>query len=693
MNRQVVTTVRRLVARRRSGETLGESEAQEITAALGLGVPRTGDGGTLPGDRVVVKVVGPAHKTDLGGVRVVPNRPHDIARARADLSRIPGAEGVLVAEFVDHDPAGEIIAGVRWTDAFGPVVSIGPGGTAVGAGPDPAIVSPATRDRVVATLAAAPATRRLVEPQRGKEPVATVTLLADLVDRLLDLGVATMPHDLLAFEMNPVVVVADRPVALDALAVVGGDHTATAYPDRDLRPLLDASTIAVMGVSERMNPGRVILRNLLATGFPADRITVVKPGETEVDGCRAVPNLSALGDPVDLLVVAIPAEGVPAAVAEVATGGRAHAMILIPGGLGERPGTAAAAASIRTALDASPSPPAVLGPNSMGVRTPAYDATFIPPARMTPGERCEAPVAVVAQSGAFILSRVDRLAACRPRYEVSVGNQLDLTLGDLVSAFADDPTITVIACYLEGLAAGDGDRILRAARRLSVRGGRMLWYHGGRTASGAAAAATHTAAIATDELVSRSLGAEVGIVAVSDLADFDDLLQVAAAFADRPRGGRVAVVSNAGFECVAAADNLGGLVLADLAASTRDRITAAIDAAGLGGFATPGNPADLTPLARDTTFAAVVTALLDDPDVDAAIVGCVPFTPAIDASGSPGSLPDRLAALADHPTPWVAVVDAGPGYDDMADHLAKAGIPVLRTMDRAVRALGRWMID
>jgi acyl-CoA synthetase (NDP forming) len=117
--------------------------------------------------------------------------------------------------------------------------------------------------------------------------------------------------------------------------------------------------------------------------------------------------------------------------------------------------------------------------------------------------------------------------------------------------------------------------------------------------------------------------------------------------------------------------------------------------AGLAGLTAIANPLDLTPMAGDATYADAVTAVLDDPGVDVAVVGCVPFTPSLqtlpDQVGTPGSLPTRLAALAKHPTPWVAVVDGGKLYDPMADHLVADGIPVLRSMDRAVRLLGRYL--
>jgi acyl-CoA synthetase (NDP forming) len=690
---------------------LGEAAAQQIARAIGLRVPRmVAAGGPeeaalagLAGDRVVVKAAGLLHKTDAGGVLVVENDPEVIAAAARSVGEAAGGAGCLVAEYVEHDPAGEILAGVRWSDAFGPVVTIGAGGiTAETTRLAPAIAAPITAGRIAVALAASPAVGLLTGGVRGRPPAAAAADLADLAVRLLALGEGAMPHDLVEFEVNPLVYAGEAPVSLDALAVLGSGERPPVrlpLPEGGLDRLLRPRSIVVVGVSERMNPGRVILRNVLAAGYPPDRVTVVKPGADEIDGCRCVPDPASLDEPADLMVLSIAADAAPAAVEQVVAAGTAASLILIPGGLGERPGTEEGAAAIGETLLAArragrPSP-VVIGPNSMGVRSEGFDATFIPPERMTPADGRPGPVAVVAQSGAFTLSRLDRLPWLRPAAVITVGNQLDVTVGDCLEHLADDRGIEVAACYLEGFAPGDGDRALRAAARIRERGGTVLWYRGGRTPAGARSAASHTAAVATDDRVAGALAAAAGILEADSLDEFEDLLRLAVLLGGRPPPGlRFAAVSNAGFECVAAADHLGLLQPAGLSEATRARIERILAGAGLGGIAGAQNPLDLTPIAGDAAFAEAAEAVLDDPGVDLAVIGCVPYTPALQTLpedlDAPGSVVERLAALAGHPTPWAAVVDGGRRYDPMADRLEAAGVPVLRSMDRAVRLLARW---
>ena len=155
------------------------------------------------------------------------------------------------------------------------------------------------------------------------------------------------------------------------------------------------------------------------------------------------------------------------------------------------------------------------------------------------------------------------------------------------------------------------------------------------------------------------------------------------------------MVSNAGFECVAVADSLRPLRLAALEPATRERLAAILAEARIDGFVDVHHPLDLTPIAADATFAGAVEAVLDDPQVDLGLVGCVPLTAAL------ATLPDevdredgvaaRLAGLWRRGgKAWLAVVDSGALYDAFAAALERAGIPTFRSADRAARLLARY---
>ena len=311
-------------------------------------------------------------------------------------------------------------------------------------------------------------------------------------------------------------------------------------------------------------------------------------------------------------------------------------------------------------------------------------------------------MAVISQSGAFVLSRLGRLPWLDPSLVVTVGNQVDLTVGDYLEHVAADPSFEVAACYVEGFRPGDGLRWARAAARMTERGGTVILLRAGRTGAGAGAAATHPAAVAGDARVAAALAEAGGALVAGTLDEFEDLLRLAVLLRGRRPGGlRLGAVTNAGFEAVAMADALGPLHPAAFSGATTSRLEAILDGGGLGGVVSVQNPLDLTPNCGDAPFAEAVEAVLGDPGVDLGVVGCVPYTPSLatlpageshgEDLAAAGSLASRLAALwAATSKPWAAVVDGGALYDPMAGLLEEAGIPVFRSADRAVRLLGRW---
>jgi len=716
-------------------ETLLEPEGYALLDTLGIATPRwllVPDAAAATsadlrgfGARVVVKVASRAivHKTDVGGVTVVPNNPAAVGEAVAGMAaRLSGlpVDGFLLSDFVRHDEGfgAELLLALRRTDDFGPVVTVGAGGVraellaaSLRPGDEVAVLDAGTSDdRIAARLLALPATRIACGAARGTSALVSVDALVSLVRRLLTFAATADGRAVAELEINPLAFTDGRPVALDVLVGLSSEAPAPVPPrpvakiDRLLRP----HSMAIVGVSEGMNAGRLILRHVLHEGFPRDRVRVVKAGVERVDGVACVPTLADLPGPVDLCVLAVAASRIPALMDEIVGGERAESVIVIPGGLGERTGSGTLESRVRATLDASRHTPwggpVVNGGNCLGIRSVPgrYDTTFIQPHKLATGGGCVAlPVALLAQSGAFAVARWSKLAGGAPRYLVSVGNQTDLTLGDYLTHLADDPDVAVFACYVEGFRPGDGPRWLAAARRIVASGRTVLLYRAGRTPAGRAAGASHTAAIAGDYVVTRELARDAGVLVADTLDEFDDLLRVTALLADRPPAGpRVGALSNAGFECVLMADGTGALRLASPGGHTRAALQAVLERHRLADIVDVQHPLDVTPMMNDEGIAACVEALLADPDVDVGVVGIVPLTGALQTLPAHEGRDERLdaaegivARLAGlrrgQDKPFVVVVDAGAAYDPMAAALEAAGIPVFRTMDRAMRALAR----
>jgi acyl-CoA synthetase (NDP forming) len=163
-------------------------------------------------------------------------------------------------------------------------------------------------------------------------------------------------------------------------------------------------------------------------------------------------------------------------------------------------------------------------------------------------------------------------------------------------------------------------------------------------------------------------------------------------------GRRVAVLSNAGFEATAAADTLSGLELATLGSTTRERLARLLPP----GIIDVHNPVDATPVTPTRAYAAIATALAEDEAVDALVVAGVPATPSLDSLApgqghdedvrGPAGLATLLAGVF-HSTrkPIVFSVDSGALYDPLAGALRAAGLPTFRRVDRATRALARFL--
>jgi acyl-CoA synthetase (NDP forming) len=524
---------------RAAGRTrLSEREGLAIAERLGLRTPALLEAASpdsiddlpladLPGERVVLKVASPevVHKSDRGGVEVVAKSATAlVAAARRMAARFAPLEvGFLCEELVEHDAGlgGELLLSYCFTDELGPIVSLAPGGlttehldAALLPERRTVIASPSFADRqtLSATLSLSLLDPILRRGLRGQPPRLPEPELLTLLESLLHLARIAPGAGLLELELNPVALVSGRAVALDATGVVGPppawDPASPPVP-RDLTPLLRPRSMAVLGVSRHPNPGRRIVLNSLDEGFDPRRLWIVKPGdgtEAPIEGCPTVPSIAELPETVDLLVLALDAVRSTVAAEEAIRERRARSLVLVAGGFGEGAGGEENARRVLDALAkeraAGREPPIVVGGNCLGVRSqPGRCNTLFVPRRKAPvpeGQKT-APLALLSQSGALVLSRTSHLEELAPRLVVTLGNQLDLTLGETLESLDDDADVRVVAYYVEGFRPGDGLRFLRAAAKLADDDRAVILYRAGRTAAGSAAAASHTASLAGDE--------------------------------------------------------------------------------------------------------------------------------------------------------------------------------------------------
>ena len=698
----------------------------------GLAVTDT-DIESLPGDKVVLKLVSPevVHKTEANAVAFVP-RERDAVQREIDRMMAHHADkqiaGVLVVEFVEGAKsqfANELFVGVRATREFGPVIAAGIGGVDTeylsekmrpGAAVAKAVATDISAEQFLEMFRKTVAYESLAGLARGRRRIVSDGELL----RCFRAFIAIARHfcvdrgqegpDVAELEVNPFAFRQHQLVPLDGRGRLGpAVKVPPSRPINKIENLLEPKSIAVLGVSSKsQNFGRLILNNIQSCGFPAEHLYVIKDGEKEIDGALCVPNAAALPEPIDMLVIAAPAQSLPQVIDEIAGSGKVASAILIPGGVGETEGSGelekAARDAIRRAHERHDGGPVFVGPNSMGIqsRPGRYDTFFIQRRKLD--SRMDLPArraAIISQSGAFIITRLSNLESLNPALALSIGNQLDLTISDYLKVIGRRDDVDAIGVYAEGFNDMDGLEFLKAVEEVTARGKTVVFYKAGRTESGRSAAAGHTAAVAGDYDICQSAAAASGAIIVDTFKEFEQVLELATALHHKPvRGRRVAAISNAGFETVGMADNIRGtrysVSLPALSDETRAKLEAALARHKLDKLVNPRNPLDVTPMATDEAYADCVRVLLDADEIDAVLASAVPLSPVMlttpDEITQPGSLADRLSALlVDAKKPLAAVIDCGPLYDDLVRKLRAGGVPVFRSADQAIRSLGRYL--
>jgi len=688
----------------------------------------------FPGERVVLKLVSQdvTHKSDAGGVVFVPK---DYDAVRREMERMVGRHtatsrvaGTLVVECVERAGSGfgqELFVGVRATREFGPVIAAGLGGV------DTEYLAAKMRPGIAVAKACATDTSAeeflelfkqtaaydfLAGQARGHHRIVSDGELLRCFRAFISLARhfctdrGAEGPDVAELEVNPFAFRQQRMVPLDGRGRLGtAAKRPLPRPIEKVHRLLEPRAIAVLGVSSTaMNFGRIILNNIKQCGFDTKHLHVIKENEKKIDGIACVPTVKDLPEFVDMLVIAAPATSMPQITRDVVASGKVGAAITIPGGLGETEGSEEIEKQIRLAIatgrEQKDGGPVFLGPNCMGIqsRPGRYDTFFIPQSKLD--TRWSAParrVALVSQSGAFIVSRLSNLETLDPALTISLGNQIDLSLADLVQAVGVRNDIDVIGVYAEGFTNLDGLDFVRAVRRVTTAGKTVVFYKAGRTPSGRSAAAGHTASVAGDYDVCTAAAANAGALVVETFKEFEQLVDLATALHSKPvHGLRLGAMSNAGFETVGMADCTIGadyhVEMAMLPDACKQQLGKVLAAHKLDKLVNARNPLDLTPMATDEAYEDAARVILESPEVDALVLSFVPLTPAMlttpDEIGKPGSLVARLPKLFAAATkPIVVNIDSGPLYEAMVRALRAAGVPVFRSADQAVRALGRYM--
>ncbi len=438
--------------------------------------------------------------------------------------------------------------------------------------------------------------------------------------------------------------------------------------DRIFKP----QRIALVGVSP--NPKSVsakILSNIIGGGFRG----VVYPVSASTEAVMGIPcfrDVASLPKTADLGILCAPAAQVPGLVRECGETG-IRGLIVVSAGFRE---TGPAGLALEEALLAEArrfEGMRVLGPNCLGLISPgrALNASFAG-AMPRPGH-----VAFVSQSGALCTSVLDWAAEEKIGFShfVSTGNMLDVDFGDLIDYLGEDEETKSIILYIESVK--DARKFMTAGRAFA-RMKPIVAYKAGRFAESAAAAASHTGALAGEDAVYDAAFRRMGLARVFDIGEIFDCVDLLGR-SKVPRGPRLAVLTNAGGPAVMATDALvaAGGSLARFAEATVRELGANLPPQG-----SYRNPVDVLGDAKSKLVAKAAQIVLQDPGVDALLVIVTP-----QAMTNPTAIAKEVCALASGtPKPVLAAWLGGAAMREGTSLLNEAGVPTFATPEQAVKA-------
>ena len=606
---------------------LAPAEAKLLCEAYGIPLPGEAVAGSANeaarlaeqiGYPVVMKIVSPdiLHKTEAGGVVVgVRNAAEAEAAYESILDKArqysPNAsiEGVLVQAMLSGGT--EVIVGALTDPSFGKVVVFGLGGVLVEVLKDVTFrLAPASQAEALSMIDGI-AAAEILRGIRGGDPVNRKALAAIIV--AVSQLVTDFP-EITELDLNPVFARKDDAIAADVRVLVDFAPPRERYRPtqeeilRSMNRIMQPDAVAVIGASpEDGKIGNSVMKNLINGGYQGE-IYPIHPKVPEVLGKRAYKSVNEVPGKIDVAVFAIPAPLVAGALKECGEKGIPGA-VLIPSGFAETGNAGLQEQIVAIAREYSVR---LMGPNIYGFYYTHKNlcATFCTPYDV------KGKAALSSQSGGVGMAIIgfSRSARMGVSAIVGLGNKSDIDEDDLLTFFEQDPNTQVVAMHVEDLK--DGRAFAEVARRVS-RHKPVIVLKAGRTAMGARAAASHTAALAGNDRIYDDLLRQSGVVramSLNDMLEFARCLPILPS----PKGENVLIITGAGGSGVllsdACADN--GLKLmampADLDAAFRKFIPP---------FGAAGNPVDITGGEPPTTYQNTIRLGLSDPRIHALILG------------------------------------------------------------------------
>ncbi len=443
--------------------------------------------------------------------------------------------------------------------------------------------------------------------------------------------------------------------------------------DSSLTPFFSPLGVVIVGTStspEKLGYG--VARNLTASGYRG-AIHFVGQKSGTLFGHPIYTGLEEVPDPVDLAILIVPPNATPETIETCGKRG-IHAAIIVSAGFREvgAEGAALEGGCLEVARKYGIR---LLGPNCIGTIDThlPLDTTFLQPPMPAQGG-----IGFISHSGAFCAAIVDWARSQGFGFSrlVSLGNQADVNETDMLPMLAADVHTRVIVLYMESVS--DGKRFVQVGSEATSQKP-VIALKVGRFKAGQKAAASHTGALAASDIAFDAAFAKAGILRADSAEQMFDWAR-ALENCPLPRGKNIAILTNAGGPGVIAADSLetNGLLPAKLSDATLEALSVSLPPA-----ASVNNPVDMLASASPEIYAACLKILLEDENVDGAMV-ILPPPPMFKAE----DVAEKLAeAIARSDKPVIIALMGSTLVEKAIEVFTRSKIPAYPFPERAASAL------
>jgi acetyl coenzyme A synthetase (ADP forming)-like protein len=375
-------------------------------------------------------------------------------------------------------------------------------------------------------------------------------------------------------------------------------------------------SIAVIGASrEKDSIGGELFRNLIEADFNGP-VYPVNRKATAVQSVAAYESVLECPGPVDLAFIVVPAKAVIEVVRECAQKG-VRALVVISSGFAET-GKEGAALQEELVGVCRESGMRMIGPNCMGIINTHPEVNLN--GQFAPYQAIPGRIGFWSQSGALGIAVIDlanRLGIGLSEF-VSAGNRADVSGNDIVQYWENNDNVDIILLYIESF--GDSRRFARLAKRITKKKP-IVAVKSGRSTAGFRATQSHTGALlAASDISVDALFRQSGVIRTDSL---DEMFDVAALLSTQPvpKGGNVAIVTNAGGAGILAADACEsfGLQVPELSQETQERLREFLLP-----IASTKNPVDMSGAATPVDYAHAIQAVVKDQSIDSLMVIFIP---------------------------------------------------------------------